>query len=526
MVKGEDIDFSIPEQLNIGSYFLDINLERGRSDRIAIYYENETYTFKDLWALTNKVGNVLRELGVEPENRVLLILQDSPEWVASWLATMKIGGVGTHAYTYLKSSDYEYLMDLVRPKVVIADQTTLDRVRRGSKNSRFPKAILVAGETPEKLGEGEFNFYKMVESVREHLEVEPTHRDDIAFWNFTGGTTGKPRGLPHMHRDWVVAYEACQAVLHYTEEDLVLRVPKLFFHYARDLGMLFPLRAGAGVVLFPDKTTAKLIFDLVKRYKPSVLLNVPTMMRAMLQTPERERTDLSCLRLCMSSGELLSANLYEEWVKTFGGEVVNRFGSAESCMGYLCNRPGAMVPGSSGTVAPMAEVKLVDNEGCEVPVGEPGVLMARCDAASLYYVRDHEKSKATFLGDDWINTGDMFRQDERDYFWYLGRSDEMVKVSGVWVSPLEIERSLQTHSDVKECVVFGLEDRDGLIMIKASVVLNQVTKRSEKMADELKKFCKKNLASYKYPRVVEFLNELPKTGQGKIDKRQLRERGL
>jgi len=422
MVKGEQIDFSIPEELNLSSYYLDVNLESGRADKTAIYYKDNTYSFIDLWRLTNKVGNVLKELGVEPENRVLLILEDSHEWVAAWLATMKVGGVGTHAYTYLKRHDYEYVLNLVRPKVVVVDKTTLERVREASANLKYPKAFLVSGEDIPDLQDREFSLRKMIETAEERLEVEPTHRDDIAFWNFSGGTTGKMKGVPHMHRDSVLSYESLNYIFGYTEKDIVLRVPKLFFHYARDNGMLFPLRSGAAVVLFEERTTSGLIFELIRRFRPTMLVTVPTMMRAMIQTPVHERADLSCLRCCMSSGEVLSPQLYGEWVDTFGVEVVDRFGSAESGMGYLCNRPGKVLPGSSGTVTPLAEVKLVNDEGQEVARGQPGLLMTRSDAIAQGYVREHEKSKTTFPGNEWLNTGDLFLQDDTDHFWYVGRA--------------------------------------------------------------------------------------------------------
>jgi benzoate-CoA ligase family protein len=526
LVKGEHIDYSLPEKLNLGAYFLDVNLELGRGEKTAIYYKGKTYSFRDLWLLTNKVGNVLKELGVEPENRVLLILEDSPEWVAAWLGTMKVGGVGTHAYTYLTPRDYAHLFNLVRPKVVVVDSATLGRVREASEYLKYPKAFLVAGESGHDLREREFSLRRLLDSASERLDTEPTHRDDLAFWNFSGGTTGGAKGVPHSHRDGAVSYESFNSVLSYKVDDVVLRVPKLFFHYSRDLGLLFPLRSGASVVLYEERTTAALIFDLVRKHKPTVLINVPTMMRAMIQTPVHERADLSCLRLSMSSGELLSAQLHEEWVATFGSEVVNRFGSAESGMGYLCNRPGAVRPGSSGTVTPLTEVKLVDEEGLEVPRGHPGVLMARVEAAGLYYVREHEKSRTTFLGNGWINTGDIFTQDENDYFWYVGRANEMIKVSGVWVSPLEIEQILQECPGVKECAAMGIEDKDGLMKIKAFVVLREDAKDSAEMVDELKQFCKGRLAPHKFPRSIEFIDELPKTGPGKIDRRLLRKRAL
>ncbi len=526
MVKGETFDLPIPEEINLGSYLLDGNLEAGRGDKTAIYYKDGSLSFRQLWLLTNKVGNILRELGVEPENRVLLVLEDSPQWVAAWLATMKIGGVGTHAYTYLPPGDYAYLLNLVRPKVVVADTTTLERIRQAMVGEKYPKALLVAGDDLGELRDGEFSLSEMLETAEETLEIEPTHGDDLAFWNFSGGTTGKPKGVPHSHRDGYVSHKSFDSFLGFNENDIVLKIPKLFFHYSRDLGAMFPLQAGASVILFGERTTTALTFELIGKYRPTVLINVPTMMRSMIQTPAAQRTDLSSIRRGYSSGELLSAQLYREWVDNFGGEVINRFGSAESAVAYLGNRPGAVVPGSSGTVSPLTEVKLVDEDGEEVPMGESGVLWTRSDCSGLYYVRDHEKSRTTFLGNEWVNTGDLFTQDENDYFWYVGRADDMVKISGVWISPLEIERGMQEHADVKEVVALGMRDEDGLIKLKAFVAMNDGTKISAETPDELKRFCKETMAPHKFPSAIEFMDELPKTGQGKIDRRLLRESKL
>ncbi|OGA31073.1 MAG: hypothetical protein A3G80_08385 [Betaproteobacteria bacterium RIFCSPLOWO2_12_FULL_62_13b] len=526
MVKGEPVEFSIPERLNLGSYFLDGNLAAGRGDKPALCCEGRTYSFRDLWRLTNKVGNVLKELGVEPENRVLLILEDSPEWAAAWLATMKLGAVGTHAYTYLWPHDYEYLLNLVRPKVVVVDSVTLDKVREAARNSRYPHALLVAGGSADGLRPREFSLRAMLESAADELDVEPTHRDDLAFWNFSGGTTGKPKGVPHMHRDGAICYEAWNHVFTYGPHDVVLKIPKLFFHYARDVGFLFPLRSGASVVLFRQRSTAALIFELIRKHRPTVLINVPTMMRSMIQTPASQRADLGCLRYCISSGEMLSAQLHEEWLATFGTEVINRYGSAETGMGMLDNRPGVAVPGSSGTVTPTVEIKLVDGDGREVPRGQPGTLLARCASAGRYYVREHEKSKTVFLGNGWVNTGDVFTQDGNGYFWHVGRANDMVKVSGVWVSPLEIEEGLQQCPSVKECAVLGMQDNDGLVKIKAFVVLAPAAKASAAMQEELQRFCRERMAPHKIPRAIEFVHELPKTGSDKIDRRRLRERAL
>ncbi len=226
------------------------------------------------------------------------------------------------------------------------------------------------------------------------------------------------------------------------------------------------------------------------------------------------------------TGHIRHQNVQEHNIELLRSGKLNRFGAAETTMAYLCNRPGAVVPGSSGTVTPLADVKLVDDDGLEVPPGQPGVLMVRCDAAGLCYVREHEKSKTTFPGQQWVNTGDLFRQDDNDSFWYVGSVDDMVKVSGVWVSPLEIEKGLQEFPDIKECAALGVKNEDGLTKIKAFVVLREGAKASAGTPDELKQFCKNRLGPHKFPGAIELMDELPKTGQGKIDRRLLRERGL
>ncbi len=515
---------SLPQEFNMTSYILDDNIASGRGNRTAIYYQDENYTFNDICALTNRVGNVLKEMGVERENRVIVILNDSPEWVASWLGAIKIGAVATHAYSYLVAEDYGYFFNYVKPKVVVVDEETLERVREGVRYSRYAVKLLVKGSSALNLQKGEYNLNAMIKSAADILEAEPTSKDDFACWNWSGGTTGKPKAVPHMHHDVAIAYESFQQIVHYTKNDIMLNVPKLFFHYAHDLGLNFPLRAGGGVILFPERTTAEIIFKLVKKHKPTLLLNVPTMMRAMLQTPKKEQTDLSSVRLNFSSGEALSKQLYHEWKTTFAVDLVEPIGSAESYLGYIVNRPGEKVPGSVGKVAPFVEAKIVDEKGKEVPKGKQGILMIRADSVGLGYYLEHEKTKRTFLGNDWLNTGDIFRQDDDDNFYYIGRGDDLIKVSGVWISPFQIEAHLQTHKKIKECAVLGIKDKDGLTKTKAYIVLKDRSDGSESLKNQLVVFCKEKLGGHKYPRIIEFLTELPKTGQGKIDRFKLREK--
>lgn len=520
------VEIAVPDSFNLSTYILEENIQKGRGEKTALHYRQETYSFNDLSRLTNRVGNILRQFDVGFEDRVLLVLQDSPLWIASWFAAMKVGGVATHAYTYLTPDDYRYFIEYVRPRVVIADDETIGKVRAGAKSAGYARAILVAGARKNDLEKNEHALEPLIERADDRLETAETSRNDVAFWNFSGGTTGKPKGVPHMHHDVVYGFESFNRIVGYTENDIVLRVPKLFFHYARDLGMNWPLRAGAAVALFPERSTASVVFEMIAQYRPTILLNVPTMMRAMLQTPRSDRADLSCVRLCIASGEPLSADLYKEFTREFGVEVINSMGSAESYLGYIVDRPGEVLPGATGKVTSLVDVRLVDGDGKDVEKGETGVLWVRSEASGWCYQQDHEKTKKTFLGNDWINTNDLFTLDENGYYWYKGRADDLIKVSGVYVSPMEIEKCLESHESVKECVVMGLKDKDGLLKTKAFVSLKSGYRPSEQLAGEIQRFCREKMASYKAPRAIEFFDELPKTGQGKIDKRMLREKGL
>ena len=515
----------IEEQLNVTSWFLDENISKGRSSRIAIYCRNEKFSYYDISILTNKVGNVFKDLGVEIENRVYLTLGDSPELVASFYGAMKIGAVCTLAYTYLSPEDYEYEINYIKPKLIVTDSLCIDRIRKAVQGTRFPKAVLVLGEPSNTLKKGEYAFQELVNRADDKLEAEPTSAEDIALWKFSGGTTGRRKGIPHRHRDPVWAFKAFNKVIGYRETDIVLSVPKMFFGYGRDGTIVFPFRVGAAAVLFPERTTVEKIFELVKKYQPTILVLVPTMMRKMLQIPKEDRVDLSCIRVCTSGGEALTAELYNDWKKNFGCEVLNHIGSSELYYAYISSRLGDVLPGSLGKVVPGFEVKIVNDEGDELPDGEVGVLMVKGECAGFQYWGDSEKSRKTFRG-EWVYTGDLFKRDKNGNFYFCGRWDDLLKVSGYFVSPLEIEECLQTHPYVSECAVLGVKDQDGLDQTKAFVVLEDGIEPSESIAEELKKYAKGTLSPYKYPRIVEFVGELPKTGLGKVDRLLLKQQGL
>jgi benzoate-CoA ligase family protein len=510
----------VPRAFNLASYFVDRNVEEGRGAQAALIGPAGATTYAELAALTNRSGNVLRELGVRAEERVLLVLADSVEFVALWYGAQKIGAVTAEAYTFLPPKDYAYYLDYTRASVVVADTTTLGRVREAAASSLWLRRVLVVG-APEELSPREASFDALAAAAPDELEPAPTTRDDIAIWKFTTGSTGLPKAAVHPQHSPVLSFDwYARGVLGIRENDVVLPVPKLFFGYARDLTALYPFGVGAAGIVFPERTTPERVFELVARHRPSILVHVPTMMAAMVAHPGAAHQDLSSLRLCTSAGEALPRELYERWRATFGVEVLDGIGSSEAYHIYISNRPGRVRPGSVGEVVPGYRARVLDEDGQEAPDGEVGTLWIEGDTAALLYWNDHEKTKQTFSG-DLVKTGDLFVRDPEGFFWYRGRSDELIKVGGIWVAPAEIEQCLISHPDVAECAVVGHE-HEGLTVTRAHVVLRQGVVGSQELAAALQEHVRSRLSPHKYPRDVLFVAELPKTPSGKIDRRALR----
>ncbi len=516
-----EMKIEIPVDFNITSYFLDRNIVEGKGNKTAIVQAGRKYTYGEVSSLTNCVGNKFLELGLEQENRVLLALNDSIELVASWFATIKVGGVACTIYTHLQEKDYEYYLNYTRAKIVVFDKSTLAKVRSAAKNSPYLKHILVVGDD-DILDDGVEVPFSEVLKCSSSLEPAQTHKDDIALWKFTTGTTGKPKAAVHCQHDTLYSFLTYGLkVLGYRQDDIILSVPKLFFGYARDAALVYPFGVGATTIIFPERSTPELMFDLIKQHQPTVLIQVPTMMNAMLKSPSAKTTSLKSLRFCTSSGEKLPDEIYKEWKRTFGVEVLEGVGSAEAYHVYLSNTLENVVPGSAGKVVPGYEAKIVGPDLEELPAGEIGRLMVKGDSAALFYWQDHEKSKATFQG-DWINTGDLFKKDADGTFWYSGRADQLLKISGVMVSPYEVENCLLTHPDVKDCTVIGADNGEGLMTLSAFLVIRDKNLANDSLAGQLKSFVKSKLAAYKYPRVIVFLDELPKNAQGKVDRNALK----
>jgi benzoate-CoA ligase family protein len=499
---------------NLATHFVDRHLDEGRGDRTALICGDGHVTYAELAALVNRTGHVLRDLGVRQEERVLLALSDGIEFIATWYGAQKIGAVTAEVYTFLPPKDLAYYLDYTRAGVVVVDATTLDRVREARPASRWLRTLLVVGA--DELQEGEVSFDELTAQAPPALDPALTDPDDIALWKFTTGSTGMPKACVHRAITPLRSFEHyARGVLDVREDDVVLPVPKLFFGYARDLAALYPFGVGAAGIVFPERSTPDKLFELIDRHRPTILVNVPTMMRAMLEQPER---DLSCLRLATSAGEALPEELHRRWLDTFGVEVLDGIGSSEAYHIYISNRPGAARPGTLGQAVPGYRARVVDEDGRELPDGETGRLWIEGDTAALMYWQAREKSLETYAGDT-VMSGDLFARDADGFFRYRGRADDLLKVGGIWVAPQEIEHCLEAHPDVAECAVVGYEE-DGLQKPRAFVVLQAGATID---AEALQSHVKATLSPHKYPRDVRFVEELPRTGSGKVDRRALRE---
>ncbi|HYP53029.1 MAG TPA: benzoate-CoA ligase family protein [Pyrinomonadaceae bacterium] len=512
------MNIEFPERFNMAEYFLYHNLEEGREGKTCLYYGDEQYTYGEACRMSNRAGNAMRELGVGVEDRVLLVLPDCPEFVWAWFGAARVGAVITMVNPLLPADDYRYYLEYTRARVAVIHESLLGNFAEAAKDARYLRHVLVVGRE-----RGEFlSFAEAVAAMPDALTPADTHRDDPAIWLFTSGSTGHPKGAVHLQHDLPFNTECyAKRVLGVGPNDLTVSVPKLFFGYATGTNLLFPFASGGATALFSERSTPEKLFEVIERYRPTILTSVPTMINAMLNAEGAPARDLSGLRMCLSAGEALPVELYERWVKTFGVEILDGIGSAEMFHIYITNRPGDVKPGSLGRIVEGYEAEIIDGDGLPVKTGEMGTLRVRGDSAALCYWQAHEKSKATFAG-DWCTTGDQFHCDAEGYFWYHGRTDDMLKVSGIFVAPSEIENCLLQHQAVLECAVVGPDGGDGLVKPKAFVVLREGRAATREMEQHIKDFVKTKLAPYKYPRWIEFVPSLPKNDRGKIDRKLLR----
>lgn len=524
---------SLPYNFNAATFFIDRHLSENRADKIAIECGELRVTYRELFEHTNRVGNALLSLGVRPEERVLLLLLDSPEFLYSFFGAIKIGAVPVPVNTQAKPHDYEYMLNDCRARIAIVSQpllTSLQTIPR--ENLRYLREIIGvilpgASQAPARVAASDIpDLSELMESASPQLEPASTSKDDAAFWLYSSGSTGIPKGCVHLHHDMVVAsHHYADAILKINERDRCFSVARLFFAYGLGNAGYFPLSCGATTILSPMRPTPASIYADIERYRPTLFFSVPTNYAALLDY-QRENGgpdfDLSSVRHAVSAGEALPASLFEKFRHRFGIEILDAIGSTESLHMVISNRPGEVKPGSSGKVLPGYEAKIVDESGRAVASNEIGDLWVKADSLCACYWNQHEKSKETFVG-AWFRTGDKYRQDEDGYFWHCGRSDDLFKVHGLWLSPAEVEGALIAHPAVLEAAVVAHDDEAGLAKPAAYVVLRSGCHATEQLALELQEWVAARIGGYKRPRWIEFLSEIPKTATGKLQRFKLRQ---
>jgi benzoate-CoA ligase family protein len=514
-----EVQLHIPKRYNLGAALLDQRLAAGDGERPAVEIEGEVWTYARVADLVNRVGNGLRALGVEREQRVLIVLPDSAAFIAAFLGVMKIGAIAVPSSTFLAASDYSYFLRETRAAVLVTTGELLARM-----NTDDAPALRTVLVTDRSQDEGPVRAWsRWVGAAPATLEAADTHKDEPAFWLWTSGSTGQPKGVVHLHQDapWCCHLFA-HSVLGMRASDRPFSAAKLFHAYGLGNGFLFPFWVGATTVLNPGRATADVVYSTIARARPTMFFGVPTLYAAMLQVADaRERFDLSSLRFCVSAGEPLPAELYRRWHARFGTEILDGIGSTELLNMYISSRPGLVKPGSSGLVVPGYAVKIVDDAGNTVGPNQVGDLLVKGPSCAIMYWNRREQTKQKMRG-DWFVSGDKYSVDEHGYYWYAGRSDDMFKVSGEWVSPIEIESLLMEHAAVVECAVVSCPEESGVLKPKAFVVLTEGTVGGEALVTELQKFVRARAAKFKCPRFIDFLEELPKTATGKVQRFKLR----
>jgi benzoate-CoA ligase family protein len=504
----------IPTRLNLAAYLLDARIAEGRGDRPAIRTAQRAFSYAEVARLSAQYANVLSRDDIRPEERVIVALPDGPDFVAALFGILRHGSVVVMVNPDAPSDLTRYFFDYTRATAAFVASDRLDRFAGEAATLARPPRLYAVGD----------------EAFATELRAQPadaapfdSHRDDPAIWLFSGGTTGRPKGVVQTHRSFVnttVLYG--QGVLGLSAEDVTIAVPKLFFGYATGANVFFPFSVGASCVLFAERSTPDALFEHIARHRPTILINVPTMIQQMVSHPAATSQDFSSLRLATSAGEALPCELHDRWASTFGVELLDGLGTAEMWHIFISSRPGEVVPGTIGKVVPGFDVKLCDADDREVADGEIGTLWVKGESRAIGYWQQMDDTARAFRG-EWYVSGDMLRRNADGTFTYCGRSDDMLKVSGKWLAPGELENCLMTHPAVREVAVVGVKNPDGLVKPYAFVVAEAP---SPGLADELQAFARSRLEPYKYPREVIFLDVLPRTHLGKVDRGSLARHGL
>jgi len=508
----------IPRDYNMAHDLIERNLDAGRGKKVAYIDDAGRYTYAELAERVNRAANALTGLGLETEQRIMLVHLDTIDWPSVFLGAIKAGIVPVAVNTLLTPADYEFMLKDSRARTLVVSEQLLPNLEAGIKTSPFLKHVIVSG----KNAGSHLSLKALMDKAAPTCDPAATTRDDACFWLYSSGSTGSPKGTVHVHSSAIQTAELyASPILGIREDDVVFSAAKLFFAYGLGNALTFPMSVGATTVLMGERPTPDAVFKRIIEHKPTIFYGVPTLYAALLASPTLpKRADVN-LRVCTSAGEALPADIGKRWTEHFGVEILDGIGSTEMLHIFLSNRPGEVRYGTTGKPVPGYGIRLIDENGEPAKEGELGELQIAGSTAAAMYWNNRAKSRETFVG-EWTRSGDKYTVDADGYYTYGGRTDDMLKVSGIYVSPFEVEAALLTHADVLEAAVIGVPDEQALIKPKAYIVPKEGVKPSAELGEALKQHVKDRLAPYKYPRWVEFVSELPKTATGKIQRFKLR----
>ena len=514
-----EIGFAVPATYNASRVLFD-NLDKGRGDRLALTGPSGARSYAELCADASRWGNGFASLGLNRGDRILMFLDDTPAYPAAFFGAVRAGLVPLLINTLTPPDLLQFYLADSAATVAVADAEFcphFDAV--ACKNTSLRALIVVNGEASNHAVPNAMIARDWLPHFPADLSEEPTHRNEMAFWMYSSGSTGRPKGIVHLQHDMAYSDLAfAQNVLKLGPDDICFSVPKMFFAYGFGNSVTFPFSAGAAALLLPGQPKPQAIFNAIERYRPSLFFGLPTLYTTLAKANEGRGRDFSSLRMALSAAEVLSSEVFNGWKRLTGLEIVEGLGSTEALHIYLSNRPEKKKLGAAGLRVPGYEVSLRDGDGREVADNEEGILWVRGDSNTPLYWNRPDKSAETIREGGWIYTGDRFVRDGEGFYFFRGRADDLVKISGQWVYPLEVELCLAEHPEVRECAVFAVELPDRRMTLKAVVVMNERTFDEGEVTRRLQDFVKARLLPYKYPRDVKFIEELPKTGTGKIDR--------
>ncbi|CAN5490372.1 benzoate-CoA ligase family protein [soil metagenome] len=535
---------TFPDTFNLADYYLFDRIAEGIGDKPAILWGDHRLSYATVAERARAFASLLLERGIRRGERVLIVLPDVPPFAWVFFGTIAAGNVVAMGNPDVPPSSIEYLVDYTRATVVVTVPkvfAALEDARAAGRCGAEVRATFVVPDAatgsdfealPNAIAGTETDLAAMLRIVPKRDKLPKTHRDEPAIWLFTSGSTGEPKANVHAHRDFAFNTEVyAKRTVGYRAGDISVSVPRLYFGYATGTNLMFPFAVGACVGLFSERPTPDALTNAITRYSPTIVTNVPTMLGKLLDHDQKLRDaggtglDLSCIRFSLSAGEALPEPLLRRWLERFSSDVYDGIGSAEMFRIYASTRPGDVKPGSLGKAVEGYELRILPEDAVGAGAtpcapGEIGVLWVKGDSVSMGYWLDRAKSWKTFHG-HWCRTGDLFKVDDDGYLYFAGRADELLKVSGLWVSPVEVEECLLEHAAVSLAAVIGVEE-DGLQKTKAFIVLRSGKSSSEALATELKDFVKGKLAMHKYPRLIEFVDDVPKNDRGKVDRKALR----